>query len=130
MTCFDTDFLVACLHNEPQAIEKLENMQTGQDGSATTTTVNAAELWKGAFRAKDKENEITKVRHLLDLLELITLDLDSARLAGELDASTRSKTVGESDLFIASIALVNKQVLITRNKKHFMRIPGLRVEGW
>ncbi|MGI0088383.1 MAG: type II toxin-antitoxin system VapC family toxin [Nitrosotalea sp.] len=130
MTCFDTDFLISCLHNEPDAIKKLEDIQAGQDGSAATTTVNAAELWKGAYRAKDKENEITKVGHLLDLFELITLDRDSARVVGELDVATKSKTIGESDLFIASIVLVNKQTLITRNKKHFTRIPGLRVEGW
>jgi tRNA(fMet)-specific endonuclease VapC len=51
-------------------------------------------------------------------------------MVGELDAAIKSSPIGESDLLIASIALANKQALITKNKKHFERIPGLQVEGW
>ena len=41
-----------------------------------------------------------------------------------------SNPIGESDILIASIALANKQTVITRNKRHFERVPGLQVEGW
>ena len=47
------------------------------------------------------------------------------RLYGEL----KSNTIGDRDhLFIASIALANKQALVTKNKKHFERVPDLQVE--
>ncbi|AIF82353.1 putative nucleic acid-binding protein, contains PIN domain [Candidatus Nitrososphaera evergladensis SR1] len=132
MVCFDTDFLIAFLQKDPDAIKKLEDIQVGDgDTAAITTTVNAAELWKGAYRSKDGQKEAAKVKRLLDLLELITLDRESARMVGELDATTiKSKPIGETDLLIASIALSNKQPLVTKNRKHFERVPGLQVEGW
>lgn len=130
MVCFDTDFLIAYLQNDSDAIKKLEDLQDADDATAITTTINAAELWKGVYRSAEKQKEIAKVERLLDSLELITLDRESARMVGELDAAIKSNPIGESDLIIASIALANKQVLITKNRKHFERIPGLQVEGW
>lgn len=60
----------------------------------------------------------------------MTPDYESARLWGHLSAELKSNTIGDPDLLIASIALSNKQVLVTRNKKHFERVPELEVEGW
>src|SRR5881296_3326828 len=119
MACFDTDFLIAYLQNDSDAIKKLEGLQAEHNTTAVTTTVNAAELWKGVYRSKEKEKEIVKVKWLLESLELLTLDYESARVVGELDAGIKTNPIGESDLLIASIALANKQTLITRNKKHF-----------
>jgi len=130
MVCFDTDFLIAFLQKDPDAIKKLEDLQESDDTAAITTTINAAELWKGAYRYKDGQKEAAKVKRLLDSLEMITLDRDSAKLAGELDVAIKSNPIGESDLLIASIALANKQAIVTKNRKHFERIPGLQVEGW
>jgi tRNA(fMet)-specific endonuclease VapC len=130
MVCFDTDFLIAYLQKDPDAIKKLEDLQAQDDSEAVTTTINAAELWRGAYRSKEGPKEAAKVKRLLDSLELITLDRESARMVGELDAAIKSNPIGESDLLIASIALTNKQVLVTKNKKHFERVPGLQVKGW
>jgi tRNA(fMet)-specific endonuclease VapC len=67
---------------------------------------------------------------VLDALELLPLDYESARRASEIDADMKSTPICESDLLIASIAITNKQTLITRNSKHFERVPGLTVESW
>lgn len=130
MVCLDTDFLIAFLHNDYAATKKLEDLMAKHHTTAMTTVINAAELWKGAYRSKDKEKEISKVKWLLDSLELLTLDYESARMVGELDADAKTNPIGESDLLIASIAIVNKQTLITRNKKHFAKIRGLQIETW
>lgn len=130
MVCFDTDFLIALLHNDHDAIKKLEDLMIKRNTVAMTTMINAAELWKGVYRSKNKQKELSKVKWLLDSLELLTLDYESARLVGELDADLKTSPIGESDLLIASIAMVNKQVLVTRNKKHFVKVPGLQVEAW
>jgi tRNA(fMet)-specific endonuclease VapC len=130
MVCFDTDFLIGYLQKDQDAIKKLEELQAEGDTVAVTTTINATELWKGAYRAKDRQKETGKVKRLLDSLELITLDRDSARMAGELDAATKSNPIGDSDILIASIALSNNQVIITRKKKRFEGIQDLQIEGW
>jgi len=134
MVCFDTDFLIAYLQRNPHAIRKLELLKTeyrdNNRASACTTSINAVELYKGVYRVTNREREAAKVKQLMDSLDLLTLDHESARLAGELDAATKSKAIGDLDLIIASIALTNSQTLITRNVKHFERVPGLTVESW
>jgi len=38
--------------------------------------------------------------------------------------------IGGFDLIIASIALEQGEKLVTRNVKHFSRVPGLATEQW
>jgi tRNA(fMet)-specific endonuclease VapC len=128
MVCLDTDFLVAYLRKDSAARDKLKELESAQE-PLHTTVINAFELYKGAFKAKDSKAELARVDALLDAFFILALDRDSARAAGA-SSYDRSNPVGESDLLIASIALANKQKLITRNKKHFERVPGLDIEGW
>lgn len=127
MVCLDTDFLISYLRKESAAKNKLEELDLKQE-PLHTTTINAFELYKGAYKAKDSSSELAKVDKLLDAFFILALDRDSAKLAGVLN--NKSSPIGESDLLIASIALSSKQALITRNKKHFDKIPGLKVESW
>lgn len=127
MVCLDTDFLIAYLEKNPDALEKLQQLQ---NTPTCTTMINVFELYKGVYRVKEKRREELRIKEILDSLTLLALDYESAKLAGQLDATTRSNSIGESDLLIASIALSNNQTLITRNKKHFERLQGLEVEEW
>jgi tRNA(fMet)-specific endonuclease VapC len=127
MVCLDTDFLVAYLRKDPGAKSKLEELESLQE-PLHTTIINAFELYKGAYRSKDSKAELARVDALLDAFFLLGLDRDSAKSAGALN--DKSNPIGESDLLIAGIALANKQVLITNNKKHFERVAGLQLEGW
>jgi tRNA(fMet)-specific endonuclease VapC len=128
MVCLDTDFLVAYLRKDSAAKTKLEELESVQD-PLHTTIINAFELYKGAYKStKDSKAELARVDALLDAFFILMLDRDSARAAGALH--DKSNPIGESDLLIASIAMANKQTLITKNKRHFERIPGLQVEGW
>jgi hypothetical protein len=54
---------------------------------------------------------------------LILTIYEICKIWGELARSLKSETIGDRDLFIASIALANKQTLVTKNKKHFERVP-------
>ncbi|MCA9127765.1 MAG: type II toxin-antitoxin system VapC family toxin [Planctomycetales bacterium] len=40
------------------------------------------------------------------------------------------RSVGSSDLKIASIALVNDALLLTANSRDYEKVPGLRFENW
>ena len=64
------------------------------------------------------------IERLLDSLMIIPLELDLARMAGELRSQYRIKT---PDSVIAATALYTRTALITRNTVDFERIAPLRL---
>jgi tRNA(fMet)-specific endonuclease VapC len=69
-------------------------------------------------------------RHLRNYVHFDVLDFDG--MAGRhFDELQRQKIrIGASDLKIAAIALSQNALLISRNRKDFDKVPGLRVEDW
>ena len=129
MVCVDTDFLIDLSNREEKALAKLKEIRAEGD-TIYTTTISMGEYYTGAYRSRDRETRVAKAREFLKAFAPMTPDYESARLWGQLSAELKSNTIGDLDLLIASIALSNKQVLVTRNKKHFERVPELEVEGW
>ena len=66
---------------------------------------------------------------LLDEILITPVDPTAATIFDKLRQAKLGK-IGHADLLIASIALANKAVLVTRNRKHFEKIPGLIIENW
>ncbi len=129
--CLDTSFLIDLLRGSPAAEKKLQ-YYTDKYEPLTTTPISAAELFKGAYRARDRRREVAKARDVLEYLELLDLPLQACEQYGRLINELRSKgfSIGDLDTLIGSTALVHRQILLTRNKAHFERIPGLVVETW
>ena len=129
MVCVDTSFLAALERNDSGALEKLKGL--AERGEVVfTTAVNVAECYRGAYGSRDRAKALRDTKELLELFAILNLDYESGRRWGELSESMRPDTIGDRDLFIASIALVNNQSILTGNRKHFERIPGLIVETW
>lgn len=128
MACVDTNFLIDLARKDKHARAKVDEMLQNNE-SMYTTTISLAEYFAGAYGSQDKK-AIEHARLFLGSFARIILDDKSAMQYGELYNSLRSSTIGDRDLFIASIALANGLTLITRNVKHFERVPGLRIESW
>ncbi|UBF25011.1 type II toxin-antitoxin system VapC family toxin [Kovacikia minuta CCNUW1] len=58
------------------------------------------------------------------------MSLKAAEQFDVLRSARSLRKIGRADLLIASIALANQAVLITRNTRHFKQIPNLRVVNW
>jgi len=63
-------------------------------------------------------------------VQILSLDDNSAKKASELYKllSKKGEILDLRDLFIASICLNNNLKLLTLNRKHFERVPGLELE--
>ena len=129
MVCVDTSFLVALERRDNGALEKLRELADRGD-VVFITAISVAECYRGAYGSRDRAKALRDVKELLELFAVLNLDYDSGRTWGELAESMRSDSIGDRDLFIASIALANGQSVVTGNEKHFERVPGLVVEGW
>ena len=129
MVCADTSFIIALERRQQTAIEKMRQLEASGE-VICTTSVSVAELYLGAYGSRDRMKALRDAKNLLEMFAILNLDYESGRIWGELAQSTKTRAIGDRDLFIASIAVANRQTLITQNKKHFELIQGLQVESW
>lgn len=131
MVCLETDFLIALMRKDRDAVSKLKELvEKGE--RLSTTPINASELFKGAYRSKNIDENLRRVRGLLSRLDLLEFNLTSTEIYGQISSELEEKGVqiGEMDTLIASIALAHNERIVTRNTRHFSRVKGLEVENW
>ncbi len=123
MTIADTDVLIDFLTGtQPGASQVAAELERG---SLSTTVISRFELLSGARNARQG----AEIRELLAALANLPLEEDAANRAAEVRLSlARSGTpIGMADSLIAGIALLRDATLLTRNRKHFERVAGLRL---
>lgn len=131
MVCFDTDFLVAVLRGDDDAVVKLKEYER-IPVAICTTPISACELFKGAYSSSYPGQNVMLVEEMLKNLRLLDFKLTSCGKAGEISNRLRrtGKPASDMDIMIAAITLSHDETLITRNIKHFEGIPELRMETW
>lgn len=73
---------------------------------------------------------LLRTDELLAQLHVLQLDQKTATIFDRLRTQNRLRKIGRADLLIASIALAHQATLVTRNLRHFRRVPGLRLANW
>ena len=83
------------------------------------------ELYNGAS-TDSKSNDIETVCKNIEILDF---DLSSAKLSSEIFRNLRSKNklIEFRDILIGATALKNNMPIATLNKKHFIRIAGIKI---
>ena len=121
MIVVDSDVLIDALRGrDPSASRVLAGLA---EGSLATTSVSAFELLSGARTAE----QMQAVTDLLAGLAILPFDERAGRAAAACrrDLETRRQTIGMADFLIAGICLSRSAALLTRNRKHFARVPEL-----
>ncbi|MBD3155179.1 MAG: PIN domain-containing protein [Candidatus Aenigmarchaeota archaeon] len=131
MVCLDTDIMIAFLRGNKEAMEKIDSFSKFGI-QLSTTPINVCELYIGAYKSKDSEENIKLVDEFLESIMCLNFDFKPCKLVGSLtsDLMKKGKFIGEMDVLISSLVLLYDEVLVTRNVKHFERIKGLRLEEW
>jgi tRNA(fMet)-specific endonuclease VapC len=121
MIIADTDVLIDFLRGTAPAADRVGlELQTRSFG---TTAVTVFELRSGAR----SERQRRAVAELLEALTLVPLGSREAELAANLrlELEARGEGLGMADYLIAGTCLSREAILLTRNRKHFERVPGL-----
>ena len=106
-----------------------------QFGVYTISTITVVEIVKGLHKVQ-REERLQEFLRGLSAVEILTLDLSSAELAGRIyaDLERTGQPIGRADPMIAAIAIRNGLTLITRNTAHYERIKNLnydlRLNNW
>jgi tRNA(fMet)-specific endonuclease VapC len=98
-----------------------------------TATICVTELRYGAARHPRGASIWERIEaEILPRLRVLPLAMDEALRAGDLLANLadRGEPIGLEDVLIAATALENGLTVVTRNLKHFARIPGLSSASW
>jgi tRNA(fMet)-specific endonuclease VapC len=123
MIIADTDVLIDYLEGRGPGAEAVS--QALRRDQLQTTTVNYFELLAGAHRRRQQETILA----LLESIPVLPLDVDAARRAADVRRHLERAGIGigMGDSLIAGIVLARGAALLTRNQRHFERVPGLPV---
>ncbi len=137
MFLLDTDTLTLFHLGHSRVVERIE--QAGQE-NISTTVITEIEICQGRFafllKAADQQqllraqDLLQKSKELLARIPVESIDTAAASEFAKLQQNKKLKKIGRADLLIASIALSRRDILVTRNLRHFHRVPGLITENW
>ncbi len=127
MRILDSDHCVAILRGRTG----LANHLTATDDIAVTA-VTVGELVHGARKSARPDQNMARLDLLLAAFIVLPFDEDAAYRFGALkaDLERAGASVSDLDLQIASIVIQNGGSLVTHNRRHFERVPGLAIEDW
>lgn len=129
MICLDSTFIIDYLRGERKTIEKALEFA---DQQKCTTAINVFEVLNGILLKKTgKHEELEALSGFLTTLEVLDFNADASFAASHIYAQLTKKgeKVNELDCQIAGAALANHcKRVITRNSRHFGRMPGIEVE--
>jgi tRNA(fMet)-specific endonuclease VapC len=126
----DTDISSYIIRKRPESVRARFREVEGEQ--LCISAVSEAELLYGV-KAKGSPRALAAM--VADFLRRLTV-LDWSRSAAQHYADIRAKLesagtpIGNMDLLIAAHARSAGAVLVTNNQKHFLRVPGLKVENW
>jgi tRNA(fMet)-specific endonuclease VapC len=136
MILFDTDTFTLDQRGHAQLLERHREASE----VPAITIVTQIEVLRGRFEAVLKASDgkqllraqqiLIRSRQHLALFRAIPFDEAAATEFDRLTHEKKLKKIGRADLLIAAIALPSRATLVTRNLRHFLLVPGLKVENW
>jgi tRNA(fMet)-specific endonuclease VapC len=132
----DTSFVVDLLrdrhrHRLGPASAYLESLDKDEDLAVSVHMVS--ELMAGACAQGAPREEAARVERLCDALLVRYPDSRFAPAYGRLllaSLNAAGVSVHAMDLLIATAAVLDDAPLVTRNARHFAKVPGLRLEAY
>ena len=132
---FDTDHLTLYDHAHPIVWRRFSAQPLG---IVAISAVTVEESLRGRLAVLSRHLngplQVQAYARLSDSLQLfqefpiVAFDVPSEQEYQQLRA--QRLRIGSKDLRIASIALANALIVVTRNKRDFAQVPGLTLEDW
>lgn len=120
----DTDWIIDGLSGRPEALDVLEEQR---DEGLGVSIVSLGEVYEGAYSNPQPAVHLASFQEFLALFTVLPLTNETMQHFARLRALLRRQgnLIPYLDLLIAATALEHELVLLTRNRRHFERIPEL-----
>ncbi len=122
----DNDWVVDWLKGRPAAIALLR--QLSAQGMAISV-ITLGEVYEGIYYGRDPAQNEAVFRRFLKGLAVRPITSRIARRFARISGQLRQQgqLLPQPDLLIAATAIEHGYILVTRNVRHFQRIPGLTI---
>lgn len=122
----DSDLVVDYLNGRPTAVTLLNTLLPA---GLAISLVTYGEIYDGIYGGRDPMQAERAFRRFLRSIRVLPLNQaimrEYARIRGLL--RRHGMRLADNDLMIAATAIYHGLELVTRNTKHFGRVPGLRI---
>lgn len=124
----DTDWIINGLKGRREELAILEGHR---DEGLGVSVITLGELYEGAYGNPQPDVHIAIFQDFLTLFTVLPLSDETMRSFGRLRAMLRQQgtLIPDFDLLIAATALEHNLVLLSRNLRHFERVPDLQLYG-
>ena len=124
----DTDIIIDFLRNgiDPSNIFK---KITEKNTQAYVSSITTFELYNGALLSPNPKQKLEVLDQLLRAIEVIPFDNSQSYVASKIYTFLvkKGRILDMRDVLISSCAVAKNLKLFTSNKKHFKRIPELKL---
>lgn len=127
----DTSFVVDVIRGNEDALARLEDLEA-RNRPEKVSAVTVLELYEGVGRTDRPDEEKRAVLDVLDSKSVIAADQGIMRRAGELSARlfADGEPADREDCVVGATALREDEPVLTGNRRHFERFPGLDVVAY
>jgi predicted nucleic acid-binding protein len=133
---FDTGFIVDLVNSDEGAV----GLAKVVDGEASLAAISAVSIHEYLFGiyfryrrdADELRSKLVSARNDLERFEVIPVTREVAEISGRIQAelAAAGSQIGINDIYIAATASYYGLSLVTRNTRHFKRIPKLKLENY
>ncbi|PIN90115.1 hypothetical protein COU60_02130 [Candidatus Pacearchaeota archaeon CG10_big_fil_rev_8_21_14_0_10_34_76] len=133
MVCLETTFMIDLI-NGRISIDYLEKNFSKKEIFIASPTIleiiRGLNLESNSKNIKPREEEETK--RIISLFSVLDFGKEEAILAGEIEArlSNEGSIIDIEDIMTGAICIKNEEILVTKNKKHFEKIPDLKISDY
>ncbi len=122
----DSDWLIDASGGVPRAIQLIGRLSFEGLG---VTIISVGEVYEGAFALPDPAVALAAYQDFLNDFAIILLTESIMIVFGRIRSRLRQQgqLIPDMDLLIAATAIHHDLTLVTRNLRHFERIPDLRL---
>ena len=122
----DSDWVADYLKGRAPIVQQLDRL--APEGLAISL-ITFGEIYEGIYYGRDPRGNEAGFRSLLRVIDVLALNRAIlrrfARIRGQL--RRQGQLIGDLDILIAATALEHDLTLLTRNRRHFDRIPELKL---
>jgi len=122
----DTDWAIEAISGNVDVLNRLQMLAGGQ---ISISWVTVAELYEGAYRSNNPDARLARIEQFMHRYPVVYPNTRVAMEFAALRVSLRRRgnLINDFDLVIAATALEYDLTLLTFNRRHFERIPDLRL---